>query len=902
MKIIIHLLGVVGLALSWVATAKAEAESASVECDKSSSFLAPLDSAPGRQYAPDREVQMLHLALDITPDFKQRTIEGQATLRFKPLAKPAREVKLDAVDLNIHSVTASEKIQGYQVTTDKVIITFAEPLAPDKEASVTIAYSAEPTKGLYFRTPEMGYKEGDAHLFTQGEEIDERQWYPCLDSPNQRLTSEITCRVPEGMTVISNGRLVSEAKDAATGLVAVHWSQDKPHSNYLVSLVAGYFKKVEDKCGDIPLAFFTPPSEINEATNSFRETKEIMEFFQQEIGVAYPWDKYYQVCVNDFVEGGMENTSATTLTDRTLFTDATENIRDSRGLVAHEMAHQWFGDLVTCKDWSQIWLNEGFATFYETRYNGHKNGRDAMLYSLYQRARQITGMSNDFNPIVRRTYNEPHEMFNYLVYPKAAWILHTLRAELGEDLFRRCIKTYLERHEYGNVVTEDLRRVIEELSGRSYDQFFDQWYYHGHFPELQVNYAWDETAKLAKVSIHQTQEVNQNVLLFELPVTVRFKGKAGVEDRPIRVTKKEEDFYFPLASAPEIVRLDPGYTLLAKVTFTLPNPMLYAQLADQEDVVGRLLAVDQLATRRDKEAVAKLKEALNHDSFFGLRMEAARALRSIRTDEARDALLASTKQEDARVRQQVVMEIAGFYGEKPYDSARQTLTQEKNPAILMSAIHDLGGYAKPDVRETLLKFLGSESYRNELADAAISAMRLQDDPSYIQPLQDTLSRKEPDFTSRGYGQGLETLAYLARNEEKRDEVRNFILGKVDHKKQSIQLAAISSLGTLEDPKAIAVLERFASAGKDTPERAAAERSIAILRAGRKPVDDFKNLRQEVLDLEKANRDLRKEVDDLKKKAEAKGEGGRQSTVRGSQSKKTSPKSKVQSPKSEAPER
>ncbi len=206
-----------------------------------------------------------------------------------------------------------------------------------------------------------------------------------------KFTSEVTCRVPEGMTVISNGRLAGREPDPATGLVAVHWSQDKPHANYLITLVAGYFKKLEAKHRDLPLAFYTPPSESNEAAASFRNTLDMLGFFEQEIGVPYPWAKYDQVCVNDFVAGGMENTSATTLTDRTLFTEATENLRDSDGLISHELAHQWFGDLVTCKDWSHIWLNEGFATYYESLYAAHKHGREAMLFELYQRARTITG-------------------------------------------------------------------------------------------------------------------------------------------------------------------------------------------------------------------------------------------------------------------------------------------------------------------------------------------------------------------------------------------------------------------------------------------------------------------------------------------------------------------------------
>jgi aminopeptidase N len=858
--------------------ALAETEAANLECRKSATFLAPFDSPDYRKYAPDKEVDVLHLTLDVTPDFKQRTVAGKATIRFKPIVKPVREINLDAVALSVENVASTERVQSFQVTEGKIIIAFVDEIPPNKEASVTISYHAEPTEGLYFRTPEMGYKEGDTHLFTQGEEIEARHWYPCFDSPNEKFTSEITCHLPEGMTSISNGRLLSEEKDSTSGLVASHWSQEKPHANYLISLCAGYFKKLEDKYRDVPIAFYTPASEINEAATSFRDTKDMLAFFEQEIGVPYPWAKYYQVCVNDFVEGGMENTSCTTLTDSTLFTDATENIRNSEGLISHEMAHQWFGDLVTCKDWSQIWLNESFATYYETLYNAHKNGRDNMLYELYGRARQITGITNDVNAIVRRNYDNSHDMFGYLSYPKGGWVLHMIRSQLGDDLYRRCIKTYLERHQYGNVVTDDLRSVIEELSGRSFDQFFDQWLYHGRQPQLDVTYSWDENTKLAKLTIRQTQKVDENVVLFNFPLTIRFKGKSGSSDRQITVKEKEEDFYFPLEAAPEIVRLDPEYTLLAKTTFRLSNPMLYAQLEDKADSIGRLLAIEQLSDKKDKEAVAKLKKTLNDDPFYGVRVEAARALRSIHIDEALEALLGSTKQSDARVRREIIANIADFYDDAAYKSARDTLQNEKNPDITASAIRGLAGYAKPDVHETLIKFLNSESYRNELAVAAIGGIRSQDDPTYIQPLLDNLSGHRDAYTSRGFAQGLSTIAYLARNEEKKSEVRKFLVDHVNDKKKTVQRAAISALGTLGDPQAIAVLETFASASRETPERSAAERAITDLRAGRKPADDFKNLRQEVLDLQKANRELRKDFDTLKRTTEAK--AGTTSTEKG----------------------
>src|SRR5207249_5107058 len=238
----------------------------------------------------------------------------------------------------------------------------------------------------------------------------------------------------------------------------------------------------------------------------------------------------------------------------------------------------------------------------------------------------------------------------------------------------------------------------------------------------------------------------------------------------------------------------------------------------KDDVLGRLLAIEQLANKRDKETVGKLKRALNNDPFYGVRTEASRALRSIHSDEALEALLDSTKQSDARVRRQVMADIGGFFRDTAYDTASRALDQEKNPDIVSTEIRALAGYAKPEVRPMLLKFLESESFRNELADAAISAMRLQDDPAYIAPLLDTLAKREAAFTSFGFARGLGALAYLARNEEKKENVREFLSRYINHKKRTVQLASLGALGTLGDPRAIATLDKYATASKETPER------------------------------------------------------------------------------------
>ena len=822
------------------------------------------------QYAPDRTIEIARLALDVTPNFEKRTIAAEATFHFKPLAKPLAELRFDAVDLVVDAVTASAAVASHQVTDKEIVITFAEPIPAERATTLAIRYHAQPVKGLFFRVPSNGYPANESHLWTQSQTEDARYWFPSHDYPNMKFSSEITCRVPEGMTVISNGRQVSADKDPATGLVAVRWVQEKPHVNYLLTLVAGHFVTLQDQVRDIPLRFYALPGDAAEAPLTFAPTKAAVEFFEREIGVPYPWAQYGQVVVRDFTSGGMENTTLTTLFDRTLHRADTETLTSSEGLVAHELAHQWFGDLVTCKDWSHIWLNEGFATYYSSLFAGAQHGRDQFLAEMSGSARSICKQTNSIERAMQwRRYKNAWEQFDYRAYPKGAWVLHMLRSQLGDDLYRRCIKTYLERHAYGTVVTEDLNRVVEELSGRSFDRFFDQWVFHGGVPELELAYEWQATNHLAKISVKQTQQTSDAVLLFQFPLTVRFKSKAGTVDQTVQVKEREEDFYFPLAQEPEIVRIDPETALLARVSFKPPQAMVLAQLADAGDMVGRLRAAELLAEKKDAETVATLQGALNRDAFYVVRVSCAESLREIHTPEALEALCASTAQPDARARNAVVGAIAGFFSPRASEALQKVLGAERNPAIRATALRGLGAYREPGVRALLLQALASDSYRQQLAEAAFDALRTQDDPAHIAPLRAVLAKREADFIKgQCFGAGLDALAWLARNEKNRDDIRNFIAGWLTSPRLSLQLAAMRALGTLEDPQAIALLQTFANTAKETPEQETAAKALAALRAVNKPSDNLKDLREEMLKLQKDNQRLGKELDEVKKRLDA----------------------------------
>jgi aminopeptidase N len=365
--------------------------------------------------------------------------------------------------------------------------------------------------------------------------------------------------------------------------------------------------------------------------------------------------------------------------------------------------------------------------------------------------------------------------------------------------------------------------------------------------------------------------------LFKFPLKIRLKTKSGITDKVIEVKEKSEEFVFKLQDRPEIVRVDPDFVLLARITFRPAREMLLAQLADNTDMIGRLRALNELKKNKDQATVTQIGKRLNEDSFYGIRVEAATALGSIRTPEALTALIASTNQTDARVRNAVTAAIGKFYETKAMDYAVRSSNHEKNPDIASQSLRSLGAYSNPDIRALILKNLESESFDNILASAAVSAIRAQSDAAYIEPLLKVLREKEAKFTARGFADGLDTLAYIARNEEKKDSVYEFIVSYTSSPRRTIQRGAFTALSTLKDERAIAVLSKYAAGSKDDPEAARASRAMESIRAGRPVSTELQTLRTDVLELKKNNDALRKEMDELKKRLEAGSESPRKGT-------------------------
>lgn len=822
-------------------------------------------------YAPDRQVDVTHIKLDVTPNFQAKTVKGTASITATVLATPVEVLRLDAAHLAVSEVRcSSHPVRDFSCSDTDLQIVFAAPVAPGDALTLDIDYEAEPTQGLYFRTADMGYPEGDTHLWTQGEAHEARHWFPCFDYPNERSSTEIICHVPEAMTVLSNGQKLGETGEA-DGMKAVHWLQKQPHVSYLICLVAGHFAKLEKQHRGIPLGFYAQPSVAEHAANSFADTPAIMAFLEEEIGVPFPWPKYDQVTILDFTAGGMENTTLTTLTNNTVFAAETENLHTSRRLDAHEMAHQWFGDLVTCKDWSHLWLNEGFATYYTHLYEGHSQGHDALLYGLYKDAHgSVLTRNDDKRPIVFNEYTNPMQQFDFRSYPKGGWVLHMLRSQLGEPLYRACIKAYLEKHAYTSVVSDDLRQVLEEHSGRSFDRFFDQWVYSPGAPELKIDYAWDAKHRLAKVSIAQTQKTDNGTRIFELPAVLRFVVGDVTIDHAITIHEQQEDFYVSLPGEPDVVRFDPHFTLLAKVAFKKSDAMLKAQLGQREDMLGRLLAVEALADRKTNESAELLHTTLTTDTFFGVRIAAAESLAKHDSDESLEMLAASwQEQADARVRKAVVEAVSKRYHPTARRVVDDVLAKERNPDIVAVATGALARFSDQQAAAMLLEQLNVSGFRYGQAVAAIKAIESRRDPSLVAELMRVLRLRGSAFTTQGLAQGLRSLGELAAASDESAEVRTYLMEWLNDPRSGVQVAALQGLGALGDPQSRAAVEAFhadadsrvASAAKD------ASKKLSEIHTPKAP-EEVVALRQEVTDLKADNKKLSEKLDAIQKQLES----------------------------------
>lgn len=559
---------------------------------------------------PVRTYDVLHYLIRTRFNVPDKTVIGDETITLKPLSEGFTTLALDASDMKIESVVLSGSNTPLQFSQppDKLLIQLDRPYGPTDSLSLRIQYRAKPRRGLFFVAARQGERVfKPAQIWTQGEPEDNHRWFPCYDYPDDKATTEQYITTGGDEIAISNGSLV-ETINNPDGTRTFHWVMRQPHSTYLTSLIVGDYVKLTDAYKNVSLEYYTYRGTEKTALRAFAATPEMMRLFTRLFNYEYPYDKYAQTIVQAFFFGGMENITATTHADSEILYSAGEaGLEATQDLISHEISHSWFGNLVTCKSWKHLWLNEGFATFMEAVFKEHKHGRDEYLRLMNENARLYLAedQSKYRRPIVYDRYRNPSELFDATLYQKGGFIIHMLREVVGDEIFWKAVNRYLNEFKYQSIETSDLQRVFEETSGRRLDWFFDQWVYKAGFPVLRVRYSYNRSSKLLTLIVTQTQTPDAlTPAVFRLPVEIEIATARGTRTERVEINARTERFTFKLDGKPRVIRFDKRSSILKKLYFPQASEMAAYQRTHS---TGQMVAAE--AQARGKISTAQLAVA-----------------------------------------------------------------------------------------------------------------------------------------------------------------------------------------------------------------------------------------------------------------------------------------------------
>jgi len=838
-------------------------------------LLSGLLFAQDRKFAADRPFDLTHLSLEAGVDLEKKLLAGRATLSMTALRK-STVVSLDAVNLDIRAVsvlrgeTKQSAASSFHNTGTRLVIRLAQPAMRGEKLIVRVDYACkEPKAGLNFFSPSKAEPEVPYQVWSQGETISTRHWIPIFDHPNERLTSELAITVKDGLQVLSNGRLVSREG------VIWHWSQVKDHAPYLITLVVGKFKVVKQAWRGKTVDYWVPPDRADDVMRSFGNTLRMLDFFSNRIGVEYPWAKYSQVVVEQFSFGGMENTSATTLNERTLHDAKAHVDYSSDGLVAHELAHQWFGDLLTCRDWAHTWLNEGFATYLQALWTEQDKGDDEFRLDLWNKSKAAMRGGKKL-PVVFRKYTGPWQQFDARAYPKGAWILHMIRRRLGDKAWWKAVNRYVVKNKHRSVETVDLRKAIEESTGISFERFFYDWTERPGHPVVSVQHRWMAKEKMMSVRVRQTQKAEAWQFGLALEYVLE-SGKRFSVRHP--VDTKDARFYVPLGARPNLVRVDPGQTVLMELSEDKGRDWWVLQLREDADPIARIRAAQHFAkSRRDADRKV-LVEALSREPFWGVQAEIAKALGASGGTRSRDGLLQGLSLQDPKARKSVVEALARFRDDATVTSALGALVRngDASYSVEEAAIRAWAARRPQDAMPILARLLDRDSHRESIRNAALKGIGDQLDPKATGLLVGWTKRGKPRSCRRTALQALGRMARATLWDEATQArvartVAGYLHGSESRGIKTASIACLRDLGGVSEP-AIEALQALAAHDLNDNVRKEAEKAIGKIRSGTPARLELQRLRAELRKLRDADRKLRERMEKVERKVPVPVQGG-----------------------------
>ncbi len=826
---------------------------------------------PLRTAAP-RPVDIRHIALDLDVDLRQRAVSGTATIDFIPLRDALPVLKLDAIALDVQNVVTtspngSTVAVDWEATDEHLLLLFPELSLPKRGESwrVSIRYSVrDPKAGLYFFGPSKDEPNVPLTVWSQGEPRGSRYWFPCLDQPNEKQTTEVIATVDAGNEVLSNGTLISrtavKSERSNRPRVRFHWKQQQEHVAYLVSMVIGEFVVEQEEWRGRPVTYYVPKERAADLKRTFGRTKAMLEFFSQRFGIEYPWDKYAQVVVEQFIWGGMENTSVTTLYDRALHDERAMLDSTPDWLIAHELGHQWWGDLVTCRDWTHLWLNEGFATYSEALWAEHHLGRDERDWHLLSDLRPARTGTTQSQPVVDRRYRHPGSMFDSRVYPKGGWLLHMLRSRLGDDDFFRGLERYGTVFAYKSVETNDLRLTLERLYGVPLGRFFYDFAERPGHPELLVESDWLAEDKLLRIKVSQTQKAEPYHIPLKIEVVTDDSPGATPTVVEKEMTEREFTLFVPAVRHPHQVRVDPEFTLLATINEKKSNNLWKKQLSSAGSIYERIRAAEHFGQTRTDASRRELQQALENDVFYGVRVEAAKALGRVKGELARDALIAGLEQDNPYVRAACANALSGFTG----DEVVIATLRKKNSAgdasykVEAEVLESLSDVSSEPPLKLLLASLEQPSHREVIRNAALHGLGHSRDPQAFDVLIEWTTRRRP-YLCRA--EACRSLAdYCVRNDVSDAQIERVVdrlVEMLEQDKTRMRSTAAGALGRLGSraKAATSALELLVAGEPNDWTRDAAKSALEQIRTNEPKSVELERLRREVEEAHRRNKEL-----------------------------------------------
>lgn len=783
-------------------------------------------AATSRVYERARPFRVEHVALDLTLDVEGKGLDGVAVIDVRRVDAAATTLVLDAVGLLVHEVvastTASPPLPAEGAPRSRVDDgsfravphvsdgeTIRVTLPPEwTRGAVRVRWRATPRRGMYFLAPDDHVTDRPRQVWTQCQDEDARRIFPCHDKPHEKSTFDVRVRAPEGWTVLSNGTLASG--DAGTGVF--HWVMRKPMPSYLFTLVAGEFEVIEEKVGDLPLTYLFPRGRADDARRAFGRTPEMVRLFGEKTGVAYPYDKYAQVVVSDFTFGGMENTTATTMYEHVLYDERAAIDITSDDLVAHELAHHWFGDLVTCRDWSHGWLNEGFATYMESVDREAHKGRDEYAHGLLGELGNYVAeaRSRYRRPVVCQDYELPIDLFDRHLYEKGGLVLHLLRTELGDGPFWSGVRDYLGRHAHGVVETRDLQRALEEASGRSLERFFEQWVHRPGHPELTVKAHWSEGALTVEVKQGQSTQPLPAlagealaVPVFAFDLTVDLLDPDGQPTRHVlKVERASHTFAIGVPRRPAGLVIDAELRVLGEVEADLPGDWLRFTVRRAPTARGRVLAAQALARRNEPHTAHALREALlDEQEFWGVRAEAASTLGDLRTEEAFRALEEGSKVAHPKVRRAVATALGKYRTPAAAAALEPLALSDRSYLVEAAAARALGATRQPRAFDVLVELLERPSWAEVVRCGALDGLAALRDERAIPHLTAKLRYGVPPRARRA---AILALAQLTQDRKAREALEE----QLDDQDPHVLHDVIRALGEIGDARSRTSLSRL----------------------------------------------------------------------------------------------